>query len=151
VSRRFYYPSDENRRYLSGSTHFVELGHEARFSARGVVLMDNVLAGNSVEHTQGVTNCKRGNWLVAILDRKFSLFHVRAGGRDIRPIALATPLTNPNALLGGFAICQLEFPLASWLQIIRHTQKHGVIAATRRWYQTKRKSTTDWPPRSEAS
>src|SRR6266508_2430219 len=102
MPRRLYWPSDENRRYLSGSAHFVELCHEARFSARGVVLMDNVLAGNSVEHTQGVTHGKCGNRLVAVLDRKFSLFHVRAGGRDVRPVALATTLANPNALLGGF-------------------------------------------------
>jgi hypothetical protein len=151
MSRRFYSLSNESRRSLSACAHLVELRHEARFSARGIVLMDNMLTGNSVEHTQRVTHCKRGNWLIAVLDRKLSLFHVRAGGRNVWPVALATTLANPNALFGGFAICQLEFPLASWLQIIKHTPKHGVTAATGRWYQTKRKSTTSWPLQSEAS
>jgi hypothetical protein len=128
---------------LSGRTHLVELRHQAGLAPSCVVPVDNVLTRNSIEHAQRVTNRKARHSLITVLDRKFCLFDVGAGSRDVRPIPLPAPLSDSNALLGGFAICQLELPFATWLEKIRRTQKNGIAAAATRWYQTRRKSTTN--------
>jgi hypothetical protein len=127
---------------LGGSAHLVEFRHQARLAPSGVVLMDNVLAGNPIEHAQRVANGQRRDLLIAFPDRDFRFLHVRAGRRNVRPVALAASLGDTNALLRGLGIGQLEIPLAVWLQNIRHTAKYGARAATSRWYQTEAKSTT---------
>ncbi len=128
---------------LGRGAHMVELYHQPRLASGSVVLMDNVLASDPIEHAQRIANRERGDLLIAVLDRQLGLLDVRAGGRNIRPVPLPAPLSDSNALLGGFAICQLELPLASWLELIRRTQNNGISAAAARWYQTRRKSTTD--------
>ena len=109
--------------------------------------MNNMLAGNPIEHAQGVTNRERGGFLIACSNRQFSLLHVCAGRRNIRSVAQAPAFGDANALLRGLGIRQFENPLAVWLQNLRHTTTLGVCAALGRWYQKALLSTTvAWPP-----
>jgi hypothetical protein len=142
MPRRLNFTTLKKREELGSSTHLIELRHQSRLAAGGVVPMNDVLAGNSIEHAQGVADCERGGLLIAPPNRNFSLLHVCAGRRNVRPVAQAPAFGNANALLCGFGIRQLENPLAVWLQIITHTTNYGVCAALRRWYQKEQFSTT---------
>lgn len=149
MSRRFLFPHLVTARVLGGSAHFVELRHQAGLSSRGVVLVDNVLARDPIEHAQRVADSKRRRRLIAVFDRNFCLLNVRAGSRNIRPVPQTTSLRDTNALLSGFGIGQFERPLANRREMVMRTAIIGISAASERWYQTERKSTTEAQARGE--
>jgi hypothetical protein len=147
MPRRHLLKEVNRREKLSDGAHPVELRHQSRLAASSVVPMNDVLACNSIEHTQRIANSKRRHFLIALADRDFGLLHIGASGRDIRPVAQSPALADTNALFSGFGICQLENPLAVQRQNIRHTTKYGVCAATGRWYQIRLDSTrSNWLP-----
>jgi hypothetical protein len=147
MPRRHSLEDVNKREKLGDGAHLVELRHQSRLAARGVVPMNDVLACNSIEHAQRIANSKRRDFLIALADRDFGLLHIGACGRNIRPVAQSPALGDTNALFSGFGICQLENPLAVQLQNIRHTTKYGVCAATGRWYQIRLDSTrSHWLP-----
>ena len=79
--------------------HRVVLGHQAGFTAGGVVAMNHTLAGDPIEHADGVAHGGRGLFDLTSLNGKFRLLHVRSGPGSERSISQPFLLIDQDSLL----------------------------------------------------
>ncbi len=100
----------------------IEFGHQTGLAPCRVVLVDDTLARDTVEHAEGIADRRRRDVGVAGSNGGFGFFDVGAGGGAIRAVPHALLLIHPDPLLRGLIVRQGDSPLDAF-DILLNTRR----------------------------